>query len=180
MLSFIKIILSLEFWKSFLFPLNAPHPHPKPFPGRGPKVPSLTRKAAAGQSSWPEQRAVEAVGKRVVGVWRGLPRPPHYPPPRGTQVPELPEERMEDSATVRSGRSESPGGAGGGRGGVGGKGWAAPSPSLAYPPIPPSPLPARLPGHPGGGGSSGGARALHPRQWTQPRSSGRSARPADW
>lgn len=153
MLSFIKIILSLEFWKSFLFPLIAPHPHPKPYPGRGPKAPSLTRKAAAGQSSWPEQRALEAVGMRVVGVWRGLPPPS---PPRGTQVPELPEERMEDSAAARSGRTESPGGAGGGRG-VGGKGWAAPSRSLAYPPIPPSPLPARLPGHPGGGGSSAGS-----------------------
>lgn len=160
----------------FPFPLNnAPHPHHKPYPGRGPKVPSLTPKAATGQSSWPEQRAVKAVGMGVVGVWRGLPRPP----PGGTQVPELPEERLEDSAVARSGRTESPGGAGGGRG-VGGKDWAAPSPSLAYPQ---SLHLHSLLGYQATqvvAAARRGARALHPRQWTQPRLAGRSARPADW
>lgn len=105
-------------------------------------------------------------------------RYPH-PSPRGAQVPELPEEKLEDSAAARSGRSRSLGGAGGGRG-VGGEGWAAPSPSLAYPHslhlhsllgYQPTQVVAA---------ARRRAQALHPSGWTQPRPARRSARPADW
>lgn len=104
-------------------------------------------------------------------------RCPH-PSPRGAQVPELPEEKLEDSAASRSGRSSSPGGAGGGRGV--GEGWAAPSPCLANPHslhlysllgYQPTQVVAA---------ARRRAQALYPHQWTQPRPVGRSARPADW
>lgn len=105
-------------------------------------------------------------------------RCPH-PSPRSAQVPELPEEKLEDSAAARSGLSRSPGGAGGGRG-VEGEGWAAPSPRLAYPHslhlhsllgYQPTQVVAA---------ARRRAQALYPHQWTQPRPVGRSARPADW
>lgn len=176
MLSFIKIILSLEFWKSFLFPPITPLTRiPSLIRGGVPRHQALLRKLRQGKAPGLNKGRWKRWEWGVVRVWRGLPRPP----PGGTQVPELPEERLEDSAVARSGRTESPGGAGGGRG-VGGKDWAAPSRSLAY--LQSLHLHSLL-GYQATqvvAAARRGARALHPRQWTQPRLAGRSARPADW